>query len=69
MASYLLHFIHDEIQPKEAYHIAEADSAQQVVEQMTAVFDAVVEVWTLRSGEPRIFEVTTESVRTVKRVE
>jgi hypothetical protein len=52
--------------------IVEADSAKQAVESFNLwggdeVWE--VEVWTLRSGEPRVFKVTTESVRTVRRVE
>ncbi len=52
--------------------IIEADSAKQAVDSFIPGDDETVwqfEVWTLRSGEPRTFEVTTESVRTVKRVE
>ena len=52
--------------------IIEADSAKQAVETFTPMDDETVwqfEVWTLRSPKPRVFEVTTESVRTVRRDE
>ncbi len=61
MAHYLLR-IDDE------YRIVVADGASWAVWNQD-LKEGNVEVWTLRSGEPRIFEVTTESVRTVKRVE
>ncbi len=47
--------------------IIEADSAiQAIIDQ--DLTEGTVEVWTLRSGEPRVFQVSTESVRTVKLV-
>ena len=65
MAHYLLRITSD---GDYAWVIVEADSAKQAADETEAV-DAHIEVWTLRSDKPRIFEVTTESVRTVKRVE
>lgn len=71
MAHYLLR-IDDEFQ------FAEADSAKQAIDitipvsRLEAlVHDEIykVEVWTLRSGEPRVYKITAESVRTVRRVE
>ncbi len=50
------------------YRIVEADAASWAVWNQD-VKEGTVNVWTLRSGEPRIFEVSTESVRTVRRVE
>ncbi len=60
MAHYLLR-IDDE------YQIIEAESAKRAADD-PEVDDATIEVWTLRSGEPRVYQITTESVRTVKLV-
>ena len=49
------------------YQIIFAESAKRAADD-PEVADASVEVWTLRSGEPRVYQVTTESVRTVKLV-
>lgn len=50
--------------------IIEADSAKQAVETFAPMDDGSwqFEVWTLRSGDPRVYQVSTESVRTVKLV-
>lgn len=48
------------------YYITEADSARQAVAQFITSSGDTVEVWTLRTGEPRIYEVSTETVRTIK---
>ncbi len=66
MASYLLRI--PDVPLADEYRIVEADSAQAAVDKQETD-QGTVEVWTLRSDKPRIFEVTTESVRTVKRVE
>ena len=63
MAHYLLR-ISD---PDWVDRIIEADSAIQAVDRQDLT-EGTVEVWTLRSGEPRVYQVTTESVRTVKLV-
>ena len=68
MAHYLLRFEDDTFTPDEQYRMVDADSATQAVE-LTGVVEGTIQVWTLRSDKPRVFEVTTESVRTVKRVE
>ncbi len=68
MAHYLLRFEDDTFVPDEQYRMVEADSASQAVE-LTGVEEGAIQVWTLRSGAPRVFEVKTESVRTVRRVE
>ena len=65
MASYLLRITSD---GDYAWVIVEADSAKQAADETEAV-DAHIEVWTLRSADPRVFQISTESVRTVRRVE
>lgn len=62
MPSYLLRTDDDK-----SYRIVEADSAKEAVDDFKLTH-GTVEVWTLRSGEPRVYEVKTESVRTVKLV-
>ncbi len=49
------------------YQIVEGNSASWAVESL-GLSEGTVEVWTLRSGEPRVYQITTESVRTVKLV-
>ena len=66
MAWYLLRSQNDDGAFKN--DIVESESAHAAVNRLETT-NATIEVWTLRSGESRIFEVTTESVRTVKRVE
>ena len=68
MAFYLL-------QVPDEYLIVEADSAVQAVSTKEAITafgldgdGSVVEVWTLR-GESRRYQISVESVRTVRRVE
>ena len=63
MAHYLLRAALDD-----EYQIIKADSAKDAATKRN-LSDGTVEVWTLRSDKPRIFEVSTESVRTVKRAE
>ena len=63
MAHYLLR-----INDVEPYRIVEADNASWAVWDQD-LESGTVEVWTLRSGEPRVYQITTESVRTVRRVE
>ncbi len=61
MAHYLLRItLGDEF----AWVIVEADSAKRAADE-TAADDAQVEVWTLRTPEPRTFTIRTESVRTI----
>ncbi len=70
MAHYLLRI--PDVPLADQYQIVESESAKQAVEFVTLLNDnmpLLFEVWTLRSIKPRIFEVSTESVRTVKRVE
>ena len=66
MAHYLLRI--PDVPLSDQYRIVEADAASWAVWNQD-VKEGTVEVWTLRSPKPRVFEVTTESVRTVKRVE
>ncbi len=61
MASYLLRITSD---GEYAWGIVEADSAKQAADESEAA-DAQIEVWTLRTKEPRTFEIRTESVRTI----
>lgn len=61
MAHYLLRI------PGSEHLIVEADSAVQAVIERD-LEEGTVEVWTLRSREPRVYQVSTESVRTVKLV-
>lgn len=62
MAHYLLL-----IEDAEQYRIVLADSAKDAVGDLD-LDEGTVDVWTLRSNRPRIFEIVTESVRTVKLV-
>lgn len=64
MAHYLLRVLDGDY---EEYKMVEADSAKDAVDKRD-LKEGTVEVWTLRSGEPRSFVVTNESVRTVKLV-
>lgn len=64
MAHYLLRILDH---AEQLYRIVEADAASWAVWNQD-LEEGTVEVWTLRSGEPRVYEVTTESVRTVKLV-
>ncbi len=66
MAWYLLRSQNDDGTFKN--DIVEGESAKAAVGNLETN-DAIIEVWALLSTNPRIFEVTTESVRTVKRVE
>ncbi len=52
---------------EDGYHtgiLLEAGSSKEAVAQL-GMEKGVAEVWTLRSKEPRTFEVSTESVRTI----
>jgi hypothetical protein len=66
VAHYLLRI--PDVPLADQFQIIEADSARAAVDKQD-VKEGTVDVWTLRSGEPRIYEVSTESVRTVRRVE
>ena len=72
MAHYLLRFEDDtfvlDSGPDEQCRIVDADSAHQAVE-LTGVEEGAIQVWTLRSDKPRVFEVKTEFGATVRRVE
>ena len=60
MAHYLLRL------PDETFEIVNSDSAKQAVDNYSGShkLEGTFRVWTLRS-EARIFEVSTESVRTI----
>ena len=61
MAHYLLRL------PDETFEIVNSDSAKQAVDNYSGShkLEGEFRVWTLRSAEARIFEVSTESVRTI----
>ena len=61
MATYLLRSVDRE----ELWKIIEANSARQAIADFPWKDNETVDVWTLRSQEPRTYEVTTESVRTI----
>ncbi len=68
MATYLLR-IHTKSSPRSDpdpfdYEIHEGESARQVIKELGPT-QGTVEVWTLRSKEPRTYEISTESVRTI----
>ncbi len=63
MASYLLY---DENALESGWQIVEADSARHAVDTLD-IHEGTVLVWTLRSGEPRTYRISTETVRRVER--
>jgi hypothetical protein len=65
VAFYLLRL--PDVPLSDQYQIIEADSAKAAVDKQD-VSEGTVDVWTLRSNTARVFEVKTESVRTVKLV-
>ncbi len=65
MAWYLLKLVGDKTSD---YWIVEADSAKNALDDQPTLTGDTIDVWTLRSGEPRRFEISVEEVRTVKRV-
>jgi len=58
MAHYLLRI-------ENVFSMVESDSAKQAVETQAPKDGETYLVWTLRTVEPRTFEVVTESVRTI----
>jgi hypothetical protein len=63
MAHYLLRL--PKVDVADQYKMVEADSAKQAVEGLN-LEEGSVDVWTLRSNTARVFEVVTETTRTIK---
>jgi len=62
MAHYLLRL------PDETFEIVNSDSARQAIDNYSKAhkLEGTFRLWTLRGSEARIFEVATETVRTIK---
>ena len=67
MAHYLLRptYVDNPKAKTTAFRIVEAESARQAIEGLKQD-EGSVEVWTLRTGEPRTYTVSTETTRTIK---
>ena len=63
MATYLLRL--PKVDVADQYKMVEADSAKQAVAGLSLT-EGTVDVWTLRSKTARVFEVVTETTRTIK---
>ena len=59
MATYLLRI-------ENIFSMVEADSAKQAVETQAPKDGETYLVWTLRNPEPRTFQITTETTRTIR---
>ncbi len=68
MAHYLYRRMAEAANPEDDYEMVEGESWLKAVVGLD-LNNGTFEVWTLRSGEPRVYQISTESVRTVRRVE
>ncbi len=59
----MAHYI---IRIENIFSMVEADAAKQAVETQAPKDGETYLVWTLRHADPRTFEITTETTRTIK---